>query len=124
MNNHQQEIVELQLKKLLGQKYFSISDLDSVASSLGKRIESHPYYAQLRALHCIHYSDMSASLRADIPNMVVACLRGEIESLASVMAKAVMMEGNSHQSFEDYTPSIFPSNDKPTLFKKLKALGN
>jgi hypothetical protein len=104
---HLEEIVKLKLDEMLGASHFSICSLDILAETLGRRIGSHPYYSQLRALHCVKYSSMSPQLRADIPNMIVACLRGEVENMAALMTKAVLMEGRDHGSYED---NIFGSH--------------
>lgn len=88
MNQHQIEIINLALDKLLNKSgHFSICSVDKIAETLGVNCGLHPDYKYLSTLHCVDYSEMSAGLKAKLPEMIMAVLSGKFDT--SAMAKAL-----------------------------------
>lgn len=55
--------------------HFSICTIDNVAKVLGV-VPQADTYAQLRALHCVHWSEMPPALRDRIPALIEQTLSG------------------------------------------------
>ena len=96
----EKDIVETKLKKLLGGRSFSICDLDEIGKLIGSHPRQHENYKYLHALHCVSYSDMSPTVREQLPSKVMECLRpGSLDF--GLMATALMREGSQATSIED-----------------------
>lgn len=88
MEKHQTEIISLALDKLFNRKgHFDICTVDKLAKTLGTNCDSHPDYKFLSALHCVSYGEMSADLKAKLPEMVMSVLSSRFET--GLMAKAL-----------------------------------
>lgn len=63
MTEFQQRAAAVALRKMLSGPYFSVSDLDAIAETMGRKSSMGGQdYAALRALHCIHWSAMGPEL--------------------------------------------------------------
>ena len=88
-NKKKQEIITLALDKLLNKsKHFSICDVDKLSETLGTNSSSHPDYKFLNALHCVDYSEMSAELKSELPEMIMRVLTARFET--GLMVKALL----------------------------------
>lgn len=93
MDKFQQEAVSLALDKMFNQSsHFSICVIDKLAKNLGVNCESHPDYKVLNTLHCVHYTEMSAEMKAELPNKVMNVLSAKFE--VGLMAKALAAVAN------------------------------
>jgi len=89
MEEHEKEIINLALDKLLNKKsYFDICIVDKVAETLNVNPGINPDYRFLSTLHCINYSDMSNDLKEKLPAMIMAVLSGRFD--ISLMTKALV----------------------------------
>lgn len=61
------------LNKMLRGSHFDICTVDAAAKALGS-IPDGRAYAILRPLHCVHWGDMPAELRAAVPKLIERCL--------------------------------------------------
>ncbi len=69
------EAMRLTINRLFnGQNHFSICDVDKLADSMGVNAGSSSHYKTLSLLHCVHYSEMSQELKAELPKMVMECV--------------------------------------------------
>lgn len=74
MGDFKMMAAEASLKKMFGERYFSICTLDAIIEALGL----HPprqLYAELRTLHCVDYGDMSSDLLLMLPEKIAEVLR-------------------------------------------------
>lgn len=63
LSEFQQRASAVAVHKLLTGTYFSISDLDAIAQTMGRKAEmAGQDYAALRSLHCVHWVDMGPEL--------------------------------------------------------------
>jgi hypothetical protein len=63
LSEFQQRAAAVAVTKLLTGRYFSVSDLDAIAQTIGRKSEMvGPDYAALRALHCVDWADMGPEL--------------------------------------------------------------
>ena len=63
LTEFQQRAAALAVVKLLTNTHFSISDLDALANTLGRKAHmAGPDYSALRGLHCVDWADMGADL--------------------------------------------------------------
>lgn len=111
MDNFQSETIKLALDKMLNQSsHFSICDVDKLAKLLGVNCDSHPDYTTLSALHCVHYSEMSASMKAELPNKIMRVLSAKFET--GLMSKALAAIANGEikdlPNIEDVEPKNQP----------------
>jgi uncharacterized protein (DUF2267 family) len=60
------------LNKMLAGRYFDICTIDRIASMLNIHQEGDAYKI-LRTLHCVHYGDMPAALKAALPDLIAQC---------------------------------------------------
>lgn len=95
------DAVRIALDKMLNGSSFSICDLDRIGKAIGIDPGNSKAYRFLRLLHCVDYSDMTSTVRNQIPEMVMRCLdpRGKVN--VDVLAKALLIEGNDHLNTED-----------------------
>jgi len=113
MQNHHIEIINLALDKMLNRdSYFCICTVDKLAETLGTNCKMHPDYKYLSTLHCVHYSEMSAGLKARLPEMIMAVLSGRYDT--NVMAKALAAVASSE--IKDLPET---EDDQPTRILKL-----
>lgn len=108
MEQHHQEIIGLALDKMLNrEQHFSICAIDKLARTLGVNCEAHPDYKYLSSLHCVHYSEMSAGLKAKLPEMILGVLSSRVDT--ELMARALIAVKNgevkSIPSSEDDCPT-------------------
>lgn len=88
MDAFRTETIKLALDKMLNQSnHFSVCDVDRLGKTLGVNPESHPDYKLLNALHCVHYSEMSSQMKAELPERIMNCLSARFET--GLMAKAL-----------------------------------
>lgn len=117
-NETQAEIAVTALNKMMRSSFFDICVVDSVAKMLNVHPRSETYKL-LRPLHCVHFSEMPASLKAKLPAMIADCLgdppafqfnqpRTVIQQTALVVVPVV--SGSEPEA----TPN------KPGLFKRLQ----
>jgi hypothetical protein len=68
------QIAALTLNEMMKSSFFSICAVTDAAKVLGCNPHLSEYYDQLRALHCVHWNRMPASVRRAIPDMIMQCL--------------------------------------------------
>ena len=73
MPQTQQLVLRTATRKLFDQRYFDICTVDSLMKLTGTT-ERGAAYTQLRAMHCVNYSDMPKELQDRIPHLVRECL--------------------------------------------------
>ena len=95
------EVLEQSLRKLFAGRYFDICTVNSIGEMLGTEPRQHPDYKYLSALHCVHYSDMSATVRDELPGRVAAVLRPGFDINAAAMAFALTAEGRGFAPIGD-----------------------
>lgn len=98
--NFENDVVQIALKKLFGEKHFSICGLDQIGKMIGSNPERHPNYKFLNALHCVHYADMTPQVRDELPRRVMECLRPDSLNFEA-MALALTREGRDFPPIED-----------------------
>lgn len=76
MNEFRQEAVQTLVNKLFSESSFSICTVDQIIELTGV-VPHHGIRAELRAFHCVSYSQMSARTRQMLQEKVVECLRGD-----------------------------------------------
>lgn len=94
-------VLEAALSKLFSCKHFSICTLDQIGELLGVNPSAHPNYKFLHVLHCVNYSNMSATIMSQLQEKVVQCLRPQFAFTGAVLAKALLIEGQNHTPIED-----------------------
>lgn len=94
-------VLEQALKKLFGDSHFSICTLDKIGELIGVNPKAHGNYRFLHALHCVDYSSMSDAIKNQLQHKVMECLRPQFEFSAGVLARALVIEGNSYTPIED-----------------------
>lgn len=117
LNETQAEVAILALNKMMRSSFFDICVIDNVAKMLNipPRAET---YKTLRALHCVHFSEMPASLRAKLPALIADCLGDppmfQFNAPAKVVTQTAMviMPASDAPAFREQT--------KPGLFKRLQ----
>jgi hypothetical protein len=63
LTEFQQRAAAVATMKMLGQKHFSICDLDAIAKTIGREsFLAGRDYAALRAVHCVDWADMGPEL--------------------------------------------------------------
>lgn len=72
--------VETALRKLFSQRYFSISEIDSILKVTGT-VAPARVMNSLRLLHCVDYGEMPRELLEELPQMVAEALRGPLLDL-------------------------------------------
>lgn len=88
MDEFKKEALRLRLDKLLNQdSFFTVCAVDSLAKMIGVNAKAHPDYQQLRALHCVDYSEMSDAMKAELPAKIMKCLTTSFDT--SIMSKAI-----------------------------------
>lgn len=107
------ETIKLALDKMLNQSnHFSICDVDKLGKTLGVNPGSHPDYKLLNALHCVHFSEMSPQMKAELPERIMNCLSARFET--GLMAKA--LEAVAAGEIKDLPPiEDAPPSNKPKL---------
>jgi hypothetical protein len=73
------QAVVVGLKRLLAEKHFSITSLESLLAA-AMIIPDGDAMRVLRALHCVDWADMPADLRRDVANLCVSMLSPEEET--------------------------------------------
>lgn len=61
------------LNRMMAGRYFDICTVDAAIKTLGTVPDGRAYNI-LRPLHCTHWSDMPAELRAAVPKLIERCL--------------------------------------------------
>lgn len=100
MKTFEFEVVQSALKKLFDESHFSICTVDKIGALIGTNPQKHPGYKWLNALHCVHYSEMSQSVRDELPRRVMEVLRPDSVNFEA-MAMALTTEGRGHPPIED-----------------------
>ena len=104
MMSFESEVIKLKMDEIFNKSsFFSISDVNDVAKVLGVNPSSHPDYKLLHALHCVHYTEMSAEMKAELPNRVMNVLSARFDT--ELMSRALIAvkngEVNSLPPIED-----------------------
>jgi len=116
MEAYHTEIIGLALDKMLNQEsHFSICTVDKLAKIIGSNCSSHPEYKFLNSLHCVHYSEMSADLKAKLPEMIMNVLSSRFET--GVMVKALAAVANGEIKDLPYIEDNAPPPSRLRLFK-------
>lgn len=93
MDAFTKETVKLKLDDIFNNsRYFSIHEINELASMLGVNIHSHPDYKVLRALSLVEYSSMSPSMKEELPNKVMSVLSSSFDT--ELMSKALIAVAN------------------------------
>lgn len=99
-------VLNLKVEKLFNEKHFSICDLKEIGELIGVNVEQNPNYKNLRALHCINYSDMPAEVLNELQSKVIECLSCRRFNPALVTS-IISSEGNDFEFTEDrYLDSV------------------
>lgn len=115
-NETQAEIAVTALNKMMRSSFFDICVVDNVAKMLNVHPRSETYKL-LRPLHCVHFSEMPASLKAKLPAMIADCL-GDPPALQFNQPRAVQQTATVVIPVVDEPNTS--SNTKPGLFKRLQ----
>jgi hypothetical protein len=78
-------VVQTAINKLFTDNHFSICTLDKVMDVMNIS-ENTDAYKQLRALHCVHYSDMTKEMRDVLPLLVNEALKVDTINIAATQA--------------------------------------
>jgi hypothetical protein len=92
--------LEHAVRDMFNGTHFSICDVDNIGKMLGRNPQQHPTYTFLRALHCVHFSDMAPDLRAQLQGKVAECLGGN-EFNPARLVEQITDEGRDFQFTED-----------------------
>lgn len=76
MDDFQKEVVLTAMRKMFQGFHFSICDVDNCLQ-ITKTIPIKQDYDSLRALHCVHWSEMSPKLRQAVLEKTVSMLSSE-----------------------------------------------
>lgn len=88
MEEFKKEALRLKLDKILNRdSFFQVCAVDSLAKMIGVNAKAHPDYQQLRALHCVDYSEMSDAMKAELPTKIMNCLTTSFDT--RIMTKAI-----------------------------------
>jgi len=96
----ERDVVTIALKELFHSRSFSICDVDKIGKILGTNPSRHPGYKYLRALHCVDYADMTNTVRDELPQRVMECLKPDSLNFEA-MAFALTAEGKGTTPIED-----------------------
>lgn len=94
-------VLETALTQLFSKKYFDICLLDTIGELVGVNPKQHPNYKLLHSLHCVDFNNMSQTIRNELQERVVQCLRPQFAFTGAVLAKALLIEGQNHTPIED-----------------------
>jgi len=83
------DIVKLKMDEMFnGRGHFSICDIDDIGKIIGANPQSHKDYKLLKALHCVHYSDMSNDILAELKERCMAVMSAKFDT--GLMSKALI----------------------------------
>lgn len=100
MNEFRKEAVQTLVNKLFTESSFSICTLDQIIELTGVT-PHHGIRAELRAFHCVSYSQMSERTRQQIQEKVVECLRGDPFMNPARVTEMLTDEGKNFAFIED-----------------------
>jgi hypothetical protein len=88
------------VEKLFKKDWFDICTFDQIADLMGVNTDKR-VYSQLRAFHCVHYSDMDNRTKELLQEKVIECLRGDVVLNPARVYNAIADEGNDFAFTED-----------------------
>jgi len=97
--NFESAVVEQALKELFNKQHFDICLVDKIGGILGVEPSQSPEYKYLRALHCVHFSDMRAEILDELQERVARCLRPQFD--IRQLAYQLTAEGSNFTPIED-----------------------
>lgn len=100
MNEFRKEAVQTLVNKLFAESSFSICTLDQIIELTGAT-PNHGIRAELRAFHCVSYSQMSERTRQMLQEKVVECLRGDPFMNPARVTEMLTDEGQNFAFIED-----------------------
>ena len=84
MDNLQQLAAEAALRKMADSGWLDICAIDKIIKITGSTPDKRAY-GILSLLHCVHFKDMDAQIRAQLPDLLAATFGGDPVDFSSVL---------------------------------------